>query len=215
MKWQIVVTSLVLGLAVSTQSYGFDLLDRMLGVGGGGCCDPHPSCCTQKAAGCCAQKAPTCCTQKAPTCCTQKAPTCEAKCGVDPGCGHDHGCCKQRCCKRRCCKRRCCKPCAKPCYKPCCKTRCCRRPSLLGRLFCCDSGCEKNCCEKKCGHDHGCCEKKCAADPGCTAAPTCGCGAGQPAKAGGKPNPPAPIVDPSAFVPGQRRVVQVSTSVIR
>ncbi len=55
MKWNILVGSLVLGLGLSTQSFGMDLLDRMLGMNyNGGCdkasccetvsCDPGPSC---------------------------------------------------------------------------------------------------------------------------------------------------------------------------
>ena len=45
MKWQILVTSLVLSVAVSTQSFGFELLDRMLGING---CESK--CCAEKAA---------------------------------------------------------------------------------------------------------------------------------------------------------------------
>ena len=37
MKWNIIIGSLVLGLCLSTQSYGFELLDRMLGLKGCGC----------------------------------------------------------------------------------------------------------------------------------------------------------------------------------
>ena len=37
MKWNIIIGSLVLGLCVSSQSYGFELLDRMLGLKGCGC----------------------------------------------------------------------------------------------------------------------------------------------------------------------------------
>ncbi len=55
MKWNILVGSLVLGLGLSTQSFGMDLLDRMLGMNYNGgcdkasccetsCCDPGPSC---------------------------------------------------------------------------------------------------------------------------------------------------------------------------
>ena len=44
MKWNILVGSLVLGLGLSTQSFGMDLLDRMLGMDYNGCCDTA-SCC--------------------------------------------------------------------------------------------------------------------------------------------------------------------------
>ncbi len=46
MKWNILVATMVLGLGLSTQSFGFDLLNRMLGSSGSeqkgskaGCCD--------------------------------------------------------------------------------------------------------------------------------------------------------------------------------
>jgi len=38
MKWNILLGTVVLGFGLCTQSYGFELLDRMLGVGGGDCC---------------------------------------------------------------------------------------------------------------------------------------------------------------------------------
>src|SRR6185295_1642932 len=81
--------SLVLGLAVCTQGYSFELLDRMLGYSGCGC-DTNccsSSCCKSrchgrcgcdscgKGVGCgCAAAAPTC---AAPTC-AAAAPTCAA-----------------------------------------------------------------------------------------------------------------------------------------
>ena len=43
MKWNIFVGSLVLSIAACTQSFGFDLLDRMLGSSGCGC---ETSCCS-------------------------------------------------------------------------------------------------------------------------------------------------------------------------
>ena len=60
-----------------------------------------------------------------------------------------------------------------------------------------------------------------AAAPSCgcnAAAPTCGCNAGTPAEVKGAdaaPIPPAPVVDPSAFLPTQRRVVHASASLVR
>jgi hypothetical protein len=50
MKWNIFVGSLVLSIAACTQSFGFDLLDRMLGSSGCGC---ETSCCEAK---CCKVK---------------------------------------------------------------------------------------------------------------------------------------------------------------
>ena len=37
MKWNILVGTLVLSACACTQSYGFELLDRMLGISGCGC----------------------------------------------------------------------------------------------------------------------------------------------------------------------------------
>src|SRR5436305_1648787 len=121
--------SLVLGLAVCTPGFSFDLLDRMLGYS---------------------------------------------------GCGCDTSCCSSSCCRSRC------------------HNRC--------------GGCNQGC---------GCA----AAAPGCAApscaaaAPACGCdGVGKGASVGNGdmvPMPPAPVVDPSAYIPTQRRVVQASTSLVR
>ena len=231
MKFKIMVGSLVLGLGLCTQSFAFDLLDRMLGINGCGCNNgcAAKSCC-EKPAGC---AAPAACVQKpscvapAPTC-AAPAPTCGAQaptCGAQaPSCGADHGCkkgCKTSCCRRTHCNNGC-KKCdsgcgaaptcgaEKACNKSCCKSRC--RTSLLDRLMSCNSC---NSC-KKC--DSGC-HKGCAA-PSCGApAPTCGCngGAAQAEVKTGTdiPAPPAPVVDPSAFVPTQRRVVQASASLVR
>ena len=71
MKWNIFVGSLVLGLGLSTQSFGFDLLDRMLGADYGGCCE--------KAA-----------------CCETKCDT-GSTCGCDDGC--DSKCASKKCCR--------------------------------------------------------------------------------------------------------------------
>jgi hypothetical protein len=195
MKWNILVGTIVLGFGLCTQSYGFELLDRMLGIGGCGCetkcCDAKAARgCSAKAAGC-AAKSPTCCAQKAapacgceakaPTCVQKAAPTCgceakaaptcgcEAKaptCGADPACGCDGG---KHGCKRRC------------------------RPCLLERIFSCHRGCN-NGCGSKCG--------------GCGAEPACGVTVMESNEM--PPMPPAPVVDPSAYVPVQRRVVHAS-----
>ena len=37
MKWNVLLGTVVLGLGLCTQSYGFELLDRMLGVNDCGC----------------------------------------------------------------------------------------------------------------------------------------------------------------------------------
>src|SRR5687767_11907726 len=110
--------SLVLGLAVCTPGFSFELLDRMLGYSGCGC---DTSCCASsccksrchgrnrcgcdngcgKGVGCgCAAAAPGCgvaapsCGVAAPTC-AAAAPTCAGiapTCGAAPACGCDNGC---------------------------------------------------------------------------------------------------------------------------
>ena len=102
----------------------------------------------------------------------------------------------------------------------------------------CDNGCGKHGrCGRGCGCNNGCGNGCAKAAPGCAApscaapacaapaptcaapAPACGCDApvGKvPAAAGDvAPMPPAPVVDPSAFIPTQRRVVQASNSLVR
>ena len=49
MKWNIIIGTLVLGVGLCSQSFGFDLLDRMLGVNGCGC---ESKCCDSKKNGC-------------------------------------------------------------------------------------------------------------------------------------------------------------------
>jgi len=79
MKFKIMVGSLVLGLGLCTQSFAFDLLDRMLGINGCGCNNgcAAKSCC-EKPAGC---AAPAACVQK-PSC-VAPAPTCAAPAPTD------------------------------------------------------------------------------------------------------------------------------------
>jgi hypothetical protein len=155
MKWNILIASVVLGLGLSTQSFGFDLLDRMLGANGCGCeakgcavkdctaaCDP---CAGKAACGC--EKAAKCrrplfaC--KASKACCEKG--CEAK---DPGCCEKPACGAE---KDPCTGKG--DACAPKCHRP---------------LFA--KKCKKACCEEK-----GCCEKGGEAkDPGCCEKPTCG-----------------------------------------
>ena len=49
MKWNIAVASLVMSVALCSQSFGFDLLDRMLGGSGCGC---DTQCCETAEDGC-------------------------------------------------------------------------------------------------------------------------------------------------------------------
>ncbi len=73
MKWNILVGSLVLGLGLSTQSFGADLLDRMLGMNYNGCSD-NASCCET-------------------TCCDP----CEVSCGCEDPCA---GTCAPKKCRK-------------------------------------------------------------------------------------------------------------------
>jgi len=255
MKLNIFVGSLVLGLSLCTQSFGFDLLDRMLGMNGCGadtaksCCAAAPSCgadkgcagkggcnigggrqrlcsknlldsigskrCCQKAScadkgcanrggnkGCankgCAAAAPSCsakaaagCAAAAPTCAAKADPSCAAPAAAAPSCGADKaGCAGKGGCRQIC------------------------RPGLLDRLMamkpslgCCNKGCATGCTA--------------GAKAGCAApaahGPACGCdGHAAPApavKGEAAPQPPAPVVDPSAYLNTQRRVVQASSLV--
>jgi len=198
MKFKVLVGALVLGLGLCTQTFAFDLLDRMLGINGCGC-----------NSGCAAKS---CCTK--PADCAQK-PSCAA---AAPTCGADNGCnkgCKSNCCRKIRCSNKCNSGCAAPtcgaaapscgCEKACkqgCKDRC--RPCLLDRLFSCNSSCKPKCAS-------GC-------SKGCAAAPTCGSNSAAPAEAkqgNDSIAPPAPVVDPSAFLPTQRRVVHASASLVR
>ncbi|MCA9153134.1 MAG: hypothetical protein KDA38_00040 [Planctomycetales bacterium] len=161
MKLHMMLGTLVLGLSLCTQSFGFDLLDRMLGTSGCGC---------------------------------------TTKCCAAPSCGCDNGCASNGCCDPGC-----------------------------GPSCGCDNGCATNCCagksgccEPACGCDNGCAANGCC-DNGCTGngcAPACGCehGAAPAPAVGGDdmaPMPPAPVVDPSAYLSSQRRVIQASTNLVR
>ncbi|GIW90205.1 MAG: hypothetical protein KatS3mg109_0637 [Pirellulaceae bacterium] len=198
MKWHIFLSTVVLGVALCSQSYGFDLLDRMLGLGGCGCetkccttkssCAAKPAGCEAKPAGCAAKPACGCeakpagCAAKPAGCAAKPACGCEAKpagCAAKPACGAEKACGVEAKCRQRC------------------------RPNLLERIFSCH----------RCGcHDRGCAGKN---GCGCEAKAACGCDA--PAKADGEmaPMPPAPIVDPSAYIPAQRHVVAASATLIR
>lgn len=262
MKWNILVASMVLGLGLSTQSYG-DLLDRMLGSKGSGC-EEKDGCvqkCSDPKCGGCAQKG-----------CHA---ACTPKCGrisLLAGCAHKDPCqkgCKdpsQKACKDPCqkackdpCQEACKDPCQKACKDPCqkggkgdCALKC-GCGLLGGGLFCrcnhgcdakggkdpcqkackdpcqkackdpcqkaCKDPCQKGCAVKSCGSSllerifarrHACCDSKCGKD----------------GKGGHKADdsiepaaddavPPAPVVDPSAFLKSQRQVITASATLVR
>jgi hypothetical protein len=229
MKWNIIIGSLVLAVCVSTQSYGFELLDRMLGLKGCGC--EAKSCETKADTKCGAEKAKDkakCGADKAEKngCdAKKKKDKCgaeKAKCGADKDgkkdagkpnnsqnagdkegkpvrveksnkCGSEKAKCQSK----------------KKADKDGCdaKTKC--RGSLLDHILSLGHGCDDKACDGKKADD------KCGAER----KKKCGCDA-----AGGKAEssaevtpatPPAPVVDPSALLPSQRRVVHASLNTIR
>ena len=208
MKWNSVLGSMVLALGLCAQSFGFDLLDRMLGANGCGC---ETSCCTTPACAAPACAAPAC-AAPAPTCAAQ--PTCAAApaCGAEPTCGAvDAGCCH----KRRCGlnlrgllgHRRCCKP---ACGEPACGAPACAAPTCAAAPAC---GAEPSCgcapaCHSRCHRGcflhrlFACHHRGCGDDvwAGSCAAPTCGaepaCGIGGAVGKDLPPMPPMPEVSP-------------------
>ncbi len=133
---------------------------------------------------------------------------CDTGCGAAPTCG---------------CEIAACDPCAAPtcgCEIAACDP-CAAAPSCGCEVVACDPcGCD-SVCGKKCGgllsklfqrRNKGCC------DSGCDVAVSCGCGSAPvaaPAVSGdAAPMPPAPVVDPSAYLQSNRRVIQ-ATSYVR
>ncbi len=121
---------------------------------------------------------------------------CEPTCGVDPSCG-----------------------CESACAAPACGG--CAAPSCGCEVATCDSGC--GCGPKKCGllsklfkHKKSCCDTACdSCGVAASSCSSCGGGAAAPAVSGdAAPMPPAPVVDPSAYLQSNRRVIQ-ATSYVR
>ena len=227
MKWNIIIGSLVLSLALSTQSYGFELLDRMLGLNGCGC--EAKSCETKADAKCGAEKDKKGCDAKK-SChrsllghlgCDAKKCDAKDKCGAEKnGCdakkrchgsllGH-HGCDAKNPGKPNNSKN---------------TAEAKGKPVRVEQTKKCGSGKEKKkSCSKGCLLDHilslghGCDEKK---DDKCGAGhkKRCGCdaksGKGESSAEVTPPTPPAPVVDPSALLPSQRRVVHTSLNTLR
>ena len=151
MKRMIFLGALVLGVTVCSQSFGFELMNRMLGHRGcASCCEPG----CDAGNGCAAE--PGC---GAGNGCAAE-PACGAGngCAAEPACGAGNGCAAEPACGAA----------------SCCGLR--KKHDLFGGLKglfeklkrkhkgCCDS-----CCEPACGADNGC-----AAEPACGAASCCG-----------------------------------------
>jgi hypothetical protein len=140
------------------QSYGFGLLDTMLGSGCG-CDSCERQCCCEESCGC----ADDCCSDG---CCGDDS-CCEASCGCASSC-----CCKkERSCalsklfKRKskcgCCEASC------GCSDGCCGDNCCGDGGDCEKSCgcaddCCSDGCcgDDSCCEASCGCASSCCCKK-------------------------------------------------------
>ena len=194
MKLKMFFGALVLSVGMCTQSFGFELLDRMLGINAhrshGGCssscceasccdpceascCDPcgNDSCCE---ASCCDPCASSC---NEASCCDPCAGSCEASC-CEPAscdsCGSSCDSCGSSCGNScgSCCKKHCDLFSGLrglfDCHKSCCKSSCCE-PA------CCDP-CGSSCCEASCCDPCGssCCEASCSNPCGSSCGSSCG-----------------------------------------
>ena len=212
MKWQILVTSLVLSVAVSTQSFGFELLDRMLGINGF-----ESKCCAEKAAkNDCSAKA-----KAAKNDCGAKAKAAKSDCN---GKSATQKSATQKDATQKSVRSLIRKGCddkkASDCGEKAATQKGGDKTSLLDRIFACDRDCggkskssgsatQKSATQKSATQK----DSKCGAEK----ATKCGCGASaKSAKTskGGKapkaPMPPAPIVDPSAYMPVQPKANVIS-----
>ncbi len=198
MKWNMIVGSLVLGASLCGQSFGIDLLSRMLGGRGSGCdtscCDTaiaDPSCGCEMAPGCdngCGGrklglfKGPSCGCE-APVACNTgcaAAPSCGCETACEPSCGAEVACCKpakkplQNLLKRVRCslpKLSIERTCTTPCAAPSCDNGCNNGCAPAAPSCGCESPCNSGCAAAapSCG-----CESPC--NSGCAAAaPSCGC----------------------------------------
>ncbi|QDV10661.1 hypothetical protein CA51_05110 [Rosistilla oblonga] len=195
MKRAILSTTLIIGMSICSQGFGFDLLDRMLGLkcGGGSssCCETGCADVCEPACGC----ETSCCESVCEPACGCEASACGTSC-CEPTCGVESSLCGASCCEPACgCETSCCEPAccdSKSCFGS--KKKCC---GLLSKLFGgkkngCDSCCETSaCCEPACGCEAAaCCEPACGCETSlCGSAsccePACGCDPCGKKKSGG------------------------------
>jgi len=236
MKWNMVIGALVLSIGLCGQSFGAGLLNKMLGCGGCGssCCDSAPACGCEAAPSCGCAAAPACgCAPSCgggllgsgnllgnPPCCANPccnllkfdfaclnrgcgsgcaAPSCGCDTGCDAGCDSAAGCDAAPSCGCGCRGgllsgiRKC---------GTCCPILKLNMPNLGicggGWATSCDTGCAAG------GGDFD----GPASDQ---ADPEQNAPANEledaPDASDAAPMPPAPIVDPSAFVPSKRRIM--------
>lgn len=241
MRSKTIFGALLVSVALCSQGFGYELLDRMLGLNCGDCGD-----CNTCAKVACCDKA--CCPE--PACCEKAC--CEPACCEKACCGSCKCCritpvrdlfaglkdlfeCKGSYCEPVCapvCEQVCNQAC-EPACDPCCEVKKCRKPRRC-KKSCCEPNCCEPCCKPKChklyrrpvvellealfgGRNCGCGEATCgdSCDTGCgggTVIP----GVKAPGKAPEKaaPLPMAPKADPSAAVP-TRGIYQASRSLVR
>ena len=198
MKWNILAATMVLSLGLSTQSFGFELLDRMLGASDCGCEVKGAAKSNCQTKDCCVPKrlcAPKSCCQSKDGCDGKDGCKSPAQCGgglfgksccqSKDGCGDGKGACEKQCGGKTCCG-----------------------PSLLERIFACR---QMGACKSGKGCDGGKADAGCGCDKGGVKADAPMTVEDEDQEA---PMPPAPIVDPSAFL-NQHRVIHASTTVVR
>jgi hypothetical protein len=166
MRGKTIFGALLVSVALCSQGFGFELLDRMLGLNNGGCGECNA----------CAKVA--CCEKACPQACEKACPqACETVCATAT-CGKCKKCratpvrdlfgdlkemfeakgtvCETRACAapKACCPEPAC--CEKACgCEKCCKERKCRKPRCAEKACgaCCPAACEKACpkaCEPTC-----------------------------------------------------------------
>ena len=154
MRSKTIFGALLVSVALCSQGFGFELLDRMLGLNGGGCGECNA--CAKVA--CCEKACPKACCPE-PACCEKACPkACEPACCETATCGKckkcrctpvrdlfagmkdlfeakgtvcETGCCDaaQGCCPEpACCEKACPKACEPACgCEKCCKVKRCRK----------------------------------------------------------------------------------------
>ena len=236
MKRMLFLGALVIGVTVCSQSFGFEILDRMLGnKGSTSCCEPD---CSAGNGGCTDACEPACGAGNGNGCCE---PACDAGNGkgcCEPACDAGNGCCEPTCGAKACGKKHCkkhdlfgglkglfghCK--SKLSKKSCCEPACdagngCCEPTCGAKTCCKQKRCKKHCimdllrachqakkdCKARRSCCSSCCEPDCGAGNGCCE-PACG------AEAAPVEAPAAPTPDASASTKAPGRVIAVNRTV--
>lgn len=239
MKGKIVLLALLLSAVPCSQGFGFELLDRILGLNCGNCgaCDA----CGETA--CCEPAAKSCAPE--PACCEEPAYCEEPKCCEEPECYDPCGSCGKKRCdlfaglkelfqgNKGCGKTSCCEQPQSCAPEP----ACCEEPVSCEEPKCCEEPacCEPSCGKKRCGNrplldllddlfGGGKCGKKSCCEPACCETVCGGCGGGgeaAPAEAPADapstaaPLPKAPVEDQSVSLYRTRSIYPASRSIIQ